>query len=217
MAVLSICLSLMQAHMAMAVPAGPGVQLPAPVPGGGGEGYEISQSQPISLPEHLKAGQRKPLLRRLYARLQAAASEKASRPIVDAIEQLWLTSGDKNIDFIMQNAIMALDQNDYETAMELLNRVIALRPGYAEGWNKRAMVHFMKKQYGPALHDLRAALALDPHHFQALHGLALVMNEIGNKRSALQAYRILLRYYPHFSQAREAARELERTVTGQGS
>ncbi len=169
----------------------------------------------ISVPEHMTKKERKPLLERLYRRLRQASSQTLAQPIADAIEQVWLTSGDGNIDFIMQNAILAMEQRDFVVAEELLDRVIELMPLYAEGWNKRAMVHFMKKEYEKALATLRHALALDPKHFQALHGLALTLQEIGDHSCALQAYRVLLRNHPQFTQAKEAIRELDRKVNGQ--
>ncbi len=169
----------------------------------------------IAVPEFLTKKQRKPLLKRLYRRLRQASSGMMAQPIADAIEQVWLTSGDDNIDFIMQNAILAMERRDFVVAEELLDRVIELMPLYAEGWNKRAMVHFMKKEYEKALATLRHALALDPRHFQALHGLALTLQEIGDQSCALQAYRVLLRNHPQFDQAREAIKELDRQVNGQ--
>ena len=169
----------------------------------------------VALPERITAEQRKPLLARLYRRLRRASSVGTAQPIADAIEQVWLTSGDDNIDFIMQNAIQAMEEQDFVVAEELLDRVIELRPDYAEGWNKRAMVHFMRRQYREALASLRHALAIDPHHFQALHGLALTLQEIGDRKGALQAYRVLLHNYPQFAQAREAVEELDRQVNGQ--
>ena len=110
---------------------------------------------------------------------------------------------------------MAMEQEDFVVAEELLDRVIELKPRYAEGWNKRAMVHFMKKEFEEALAKLRQTLAIDPKHFQALHGLALVMQEIGDHRCALQAYRVLLHNHPQFPEAREAVKELSREVNGQ--
>jgi len=169
----------------------------------------------ISVPERLSRKERKPFLERLYRRLRQASSQTLAQPIADAIEQVWLTSGDDNIDFIMQNAILAMEQRDFVVAEELLDRVIELMPFYAEGWNKRAMVHFMKKEYEKTLETLRHALALDPKHFQALHGLALTLQEIGDRSCALQAYRVLLRNHPQFSQAKEAIKELDRQVNGQ--
>ena len=214
-AVLSLCLVAISSIHTL---AGPVEALSMPPSGFvAGGGYAGRQETVISLPEHMTPKERKPLLDRLYRQLRGARTEKAARPIADAIEQVWLTSGDDNIDFIMQNAIMAMEQEDFAVAEELLDQVIELRPDYAEGWNKRAMVHFIKKQYEKSLGKLRHALALDPRHFQAMHGLALVMEEIGDRSFALQAYRVLLHNYPQFTEAREAAKELGREVNGQGT
>jgi len=176
-----------------------------------------SDGEMVALPDQLTAKQRQPLLDKLYARLRKAPNSDRAHMVEQAIEQVWLTSGDANIDFIMQNAIQAIEEQDYVVAEELLDRVIELAPDYCEGWNKRAMVHFMKKQYEQALVKLRKALSLDPKHFQAMHGLALVMQEMGDHRLALQAYRMLLRSNPTFAEARDAVEELSREVNGQGT
>ena len=216
-AVLSLCLFVLLSTHSI---AGPVVGPSAPLSGYADSlppSIMFEQGTVISLPEHMTIKERKPLLDRLYRRLRSASSSEKAKPVADAIEQVWLTSGDDNIDFIMQNAIMAMEQEDFIVAEELLDRVIELRPRYAEGWNKRAMVHFMKKEYEKSLMKLRQTLALDPRHFQALHGLALVMQEIGDHKYALQAYRVLLYNHPQFSEAREAVKELGREVNGQGT
>jgi tetratricopeptide (TPR) repeat protein len=216
-AVLSLCFSLLfTAHIQAGPMLGPTAQLPGP---SAGMRYapDIGQENVIAIPDELTAKQRKPLLDKLYRQLRNAKTSDRAKLIEQAIEQVWLTSGDSNIDFIMQNAILAIEESDFVVAEELLDRVIELSPGYAEGWNKRAMVHFMKKEYEKALLKLRQALALDPKHFQALHGLALVMQEVGDRRLALQAYRLLLRHNPQFADARDAVEELSRVVNGQDS
>ncbi len=214
-AVLSLCLTVLLTTKILAGPvAGPLGNLSgfaAVFP----PSIEIGQDAVVSLPENLTVKQRGPLLKSLYMRLRHASSRAAAKSVAEAIEQIWLTSGDDNIDFIMQNAILAMEEEDFVVAEELLDRVIELRPTYAEGWNKRAMVHFMKSEHKKAFGKLRQALALDPRHFQALHGLALVMQELGDNRGALQTYRVLLRNHPQFSEALEAVEELSRTVNGQ--
>jgi tetratricopeptide (TPR) repeat protein len=216
-AVLSLGLSVLLTGQLQAGPLmGPSTQFPL-TPSGGYYLQLDSGKAPVSLPEHLDAKDRQPLLDRLYKQLREAANPDQAKPIEQEIEQLWLTSGDDNIDFIMQNAIQAMEEEDFVVAEELLDRVIQLAPAYAEGWNKRAMVHFMKKEYEQALVKLRQTLALDPKHFQALHGLALVLQEIGDHRAALQTYRMLLRVHPQFTEAKDAVDELSREVNGQGT
>ena len=168
------------------------------------------------IPENFKPSERKALLTRLYARLKKAADEEAAKPIILAIEKLWLVSGSDTIDFLMQNALTAVGEEDLDVARELLDRVIELRPNYTEAWNKRAMIFFMKEDFTRTIEDLHRVLAMDPNHFQAIQGLALVMQEIGDKKSALRAFRALLRVHPNLESARRAAQELEREVEGQG-
>ena len=91
-----------------------------------------------------------------------------------------------------------------------------LAPDYAEGWNRRAYVYFLKNDYERALGDLRRALALEPNHFKALEGLARILRDIGQKKSALQAYKQLLTINPFLAGAKEAVDELTVEVEGQG-
>ena len=69
-----------------------------------------------------------------------------------------------------------------ELALKLLDAVVELAPDYAEGWNRRAYVHYMQSDYERAMGDLRRVLALEPNHFKALDGLAQILREIGEKK-----------------------------------
>lgn len=51
--------------------------------------------------------------------------------------------------------------------------LIAYCPAYAEGYNQRAFVNFLRQDYQSALTDLDRALALSPNHIAALSGRAL--------------------------------------------
>ena len=107
------------------------------------------------IPENFKPSQKKSLLKRLYARLGKAVNEASGKQIVAAIERLWLTSGSDTVDFLMSNAIGAVEEKDLDVAEEILSRIIELQPEYTEAWNKRAMVFFMRKDFNKAIRDLR--------------------------------------------------------------
>ena len=98
----------------------------------------------------------------------------------------------------------------------MLDHVVELAPDFTEAWNRRAYVHFVQNDVERALGDLRRTLALDPHHFKALDGLAQIMREIGQKKAALKAFKQLLDVHPYWSGAKQAVDELEREVDGQG-
>jgi tetratricopeptide (TPR) repeat protein len=152
----------------------------------------------------------------LYALLATADDEETAKAITDAIERVWLHSGSATIDVLMERSIKAMSQKNADLALKLLDAVVDLAPDYTEAWNRRAYVHFVRKDMERALGDLRRALALDPNHFKALDGLAQILREIGQKKPALKAFRQLLDIHPYWAGAKEAVEELEREVDGQG-
>jgi len=160
--------------------------------------------------------EREKTLSDLYALLATADDEDTAKAITDAIERVWLHSGSATIDVLMERSIKAMSQKKVDLALKLLDSVVDLAPDYTEAWNRRAYVHFVRKDTERALGDLRRALALDPNHFKALDGLAQILREIGQKKPALKAFRQLLDVHPYWSGAKEAVEELERDVDGQG-
>jgi len=160
--------------------------------------------------------EREKTLSDLYALLATADDEDAAKAISDAIERVWLHSGSATIDVLMERSIKAMTQKNVDLALKLLDAVVDLAPDYTEAWNRRAFVHFVRKDTERALGDLRRALALDPNHFKALDGLAQILREIGQKKPALKAFRQLLDIHPYWAGAKEAVDELEREVDGQG-
>ncbi len=170
----------------------------------------------LPVPEVLPPQKKKRFLAELYGRLKAAPDARSADAVVLAIEKVWLMSGSETIDYLMGNALEAVASQDFPLALEILDRIVTLRPDYAEGWNQRAHVYFLQEKYYLALYDLRRTLALDPKHFQAIKGLALVMQEMGDKKAALSAYRAALAIHPHMEEARQAVEELAREVEGQG-
>jgi len=160
--------------------------------------------------------EREKTLSDLYALLATADDEDAAKAISDAIERVWLHSGSATIDVLMERAIKAMAQKNVDLALKMLDAVVDLAPDYTEAWNRRAFVHFVRKDTERALGDLRRALALDPNHFKALDGLAQILREIGQKKPALKAFRQLLDIHPYWAGAKEAVDELEREVDGQG-
>ena len=159
---------------------------------------------------------RRSVLAGLYERLGQAEDAESAAPIARTIEELWLTSGSETVDVLMARVFTLVQDNDYDQAIEILDSITLIAPGFAEGWNQRATVYFLKRDYNRSLKDLRQVLALDPSHFKAINGLALILQELGNKSAALKAYRKALQVHPHLGGASQAVKELEREVEGQG-
>ncbi|MBO0740127.1 MAG: tetratricopeptide repeat protein [Hyphomicrobiaceae bacterium] len=160
--------------------------------------------------------EREKTLSDLYALLATAEDEESAKAIADAIERVWVHSGSATIDLLMERSIKAMNEKKVDLALKLLDNVVELAPDFTEGWNRRAYVHFVQNDIERALGDLRRTLALDPHHFKALDGLAQILREIGQKKAALKAFKELLDVHPYWSGAKQAIEELEREVDGQG-
>lgn len=162
------------------------------------------------------AADRKKLLDDLYKQLNTAEDAKSADLIAKAIEKLWLLSGSDTVDLLMERALIAIQKEDFDLALELLAFVTKIAPDFTEGWNKRAMIHYMKREYTLTMRELRQVLARDPKHFKAIHGLGLLLKELGNKKSALKAMRKAIEVHPFLGSAKEHEKELSREVEGQG-
>lgn len=160
--------------------------------------------------------QRAKLLDNLYAYLATADSAERATSLASAVERLWLWSGSDTIAVLMNRSLGAANDRNYDLALQLLDTVVELAPDYAEGWNRRAYVYYMQGDMERAMGDLRRVLALEPNHFKALDGVANIMNNLGEKKAALEAYRRLLAVHPFWPGAKEAVDDLKREVDGQG-
>ena len=159
---------------------------------------------------------RESLLAELYTHLAKTHDATEAAPIAETIEGLWLQSGSDTIGVLMGRSTKAINEQNNDLALQLLDAVVELAPDYAEGWNRRAYVHFLQNNYEAAVGDLRRALALEPNHFKALEDLARILRDTGQKKSALEAYKQILKINPYQEGAKSAVDELSVEVEGQG-
>lgn len=131
----------------------------------------------------------------LFARLGAAKAEDEADEIVTQIWKLWQQSGDSRLDATMHQAILLMGQAPAQ-ALPILDDIVAKKPSWAEGWNKRATVLYLMGEYDRSLADIDRVLALEPRHFGALAGIGLIRIEKGEPRQALQAFRRALAVNP---------------------
>lgn len=169
---------------------------------------------PQDLPDNI--GDKKKLLQDLYDQLSKAPGAEDAEVVTSAIERLWMRSGSDTVDLLMDRTSRLMEDKKYDIALDILDSVIELEPEYPEVWTRRAAVLFAERKFEQSLESLRHALALDPSHYKAIEGLGLLMQELGDKESALKAYRNLLKVHPHLEDALQTVKELSREVEGQG-
>lgn len=155
-------------------------------------------------------------LDRLFSELKRARNEQAAERISARIRREWAQSGSATIDLLMQWAQTAAAEEKTAAAMDFLDQVTVLAPGYAEGWNHRARLHVAMDEYGKAMSDIRRTLELEPRHFGALEGMAALLEGYGRKQAALHAYERLLDVYPMMRSAQTELGRLADEIAGQG-
>lgn len=135
-------------------------------------------------------------LDRLFAELRRTSNEAAAKRIAAQIQTIWNRSGSATIDLLMQWASGAMLEKKYDVASDFLDEAVALMPDYAEIWNRRAMLHMLKKQPDRAIYDVNKAIELEPRHYSSLIILATLMEDRGLKERAMQVYGQALELYP---------------------
>jgi len=150
----------------------------------------------------------------LFDALKIAPDAESAKAIEERIWSVWMVSGSDTCNLLMGRMKAAADEKDYDLAIKLLDSIIELKPGYTEAWNRRATLYYMQKDYGHALADIREVLVREPRHFGALSGLGLILQEIGDDKHALEAYRRALAVDPHLEHIGDVVKTLREKVEG---
>lgn len=156
-------------------------------------------------------------LETLFARLRTTTKEDEAKTVAKVIEARLLASGSDTIDLLMARVLAAMGNNQPAVALDLLDTIIMLRPAYAEAWHRRASIQFTRQNVVGALTDLERALALEPRNFNAMRGLAVILEQSGDKKQALAVYRRFLDLWPSHEEVKKEADQLAIEVEGRGT
>lgn len=167
-----------------------------------------------SAPPPIKETPRPVSLDDLFTRLSAAKDEREANGVASLIERRWLRSASDTADLLMSRSGDAIRAKDYPLAIELLDRVIALEPQWAEAWNRRATAFFLLDDPASSMADIRQVLAREPRHFGAWAGLGQIYLSTGDKKRALEAFRRALTIHPHLETIRTAVERLAPEIDG---
>ncbi len=200
----ALCLAL-----AIAAPAGAQIVPPDPEPP-----VAIPEPPaPITAPDQPEEADRAGSLDALFAAL-ASSGEQEWQPLQQQIMAVWARSESPSMTLLLGRATKAMHEKDYEKALGFLDDLVRLQPDFAEGWNRRATVHFLMENYLQSVADIQRTLALEPRHFGALAGLGIILDRLEQDEAAYEVFERALEIHPHLEGAKEALERLAPEVRG---
>src|SRR5215470_19847787 len=150
----------------------------------------------------------------LFGALKAAPDEASAKHVEARIWAQWLQTPSDTAALLMSRAKQAMDAQKADVALKLLDSVIKLRPDYTEAWNRRATLYYLKNDYVHSIQDIQQVLIREPRHFGALAGLGMIMQDLGDDKRALDAFRKALAVNPHLEKVPDLVKSLTEKVEG---
>src|SRR6185369_5787737 len=118
------------------------------------------------------------------------------RPADDAalrLRLIWGRSGDDSVDALMEKGAEEMQAQQFKAAIATFSEVIRRKPGFAEGWNKRATVLFLAGELRKSLADCDEVMKRNPSHFGALAGYGQIYFRLEQYEKAIEYWKRALR------------------------
>ena len=138
----------------------------------------------------------------LFTRLLIEHDLTSIRETENQIWEIWYEHPNEDVMQLMRIGIQRMNYNRYAEAMLIFTQLVENFPDYAEGWNKRATLHYVIGNLDESIADIERTLALEPRHFGALSGLGLVYMQREELNKAKQAFENLIDVHPNSPNAR---------------
>lgn len=169
----------------------------------------------LALNRAAAADQADPRLGELFARLRAAGSASDAVAMETEIWRIWGEITDPDAQALYARGTAAMAAGDGRTASAAFDLLIQLQPRFAEAWNKRATLRYLVGDDDGSIADIRRTLVLEPRHFGALSGLALILDRQGRPDEAAQSLKAALAINPFLPSGQKRLQLLERKAAGE--
>jgi tetratricopeptide (TPR) repeat protein len=167
----------------------------------------------ISKPDASTSALQEELLDALFGKLQVkpedSISSAAALQIESQIWTIWMQGHSPEETTQLALASQAMEMRNFDQCEKQLNSLLANGSNHAEVWNKRATLYFIVGKDAESLADIQKTLDIEPRHFGALSGRAMIYMRQRKYPEALAAYREALAINPHMTGARAAVQQLE--------
>lgn len=132
----------------------------------------------------------------LFDQLRSAPDEATARAITDQIWIYWTTPSDPVLAARMRDVLELRQRADFPQVIALLDEIVVDYPDYAEAWNQRATIYYLLRNFDQSMADIEKVLAIEPRHFGALVGRAVMYKEQGKDALALKDMAAALAIHP---------------------
>lgn len=157
----------------------------------------------------LYGDQKDPRLEELFADLKSKTDVYTAARLANEIWLIWFEHEDPLANSLMNRGLQQMESFSINAALETFDRLIALKPDFAEAWNRRATIYYQIGEYDASLRDIDEVLKLEPFHFGALSGRGLVYMGKQEYFMARGAFLTLLEVYPAMPGVKENILQLE--------
>ena len=157
----------------------------------------------LFLPASVIADQSDERLDDLFSTLLISTDLTTIRSTENQIWEIWFNHANDDVEQLIQMGVTRMNYNRYAEAMLIFTQLIENFPDYAEGWNRRATLHYILGNLDESVADIEKVLELEPRHFGALSGLGLVFLQQKQLSKAKQAFENLVDLHPNSPNAQE--------------
>lgn len=161
----------------------------------------------LVLAEHGKQSDLPPVMAALHdpdATVRRAAEQ--------AVWRIWSRSGDAAADRVFEAGMAQMRDGNLREAAATFGRVIAMKPEFAEAWNKRATIYFMLGEAELSLRDCDEVIKRNPQHFGVLAGYGQIHLRMGDLAKALDYFERALAINPNMDGVRESIEAIGRIL-----
>lgn len=110
--------------------------------------------------------------------------------------KLWFGAAGPQAERELLSAERLIENEQLAQAESELNDIITRYPTFAEAWNRRATLHYLRREYEASLSDCHEVVRLEPFHFGAWHGIGLCLLALHRYVEAIGAFRRALEIQP---------------------
>jgi tetratricopeptide (TPR) repeat protein len=114
-----------------------------------------------------------------------------------AVWQIWGRSGEPAIDALFAQGVQQMAAGALDDALATFDQIVQRQPAFAEGWNKRATLRFLRGDLEASLRDCDEVFRRNPRHFGALAGAGQIHLQRGDLPRALDFFRRAVEVNPN--------------------